>query len=214
MGATTDKQTFYDMLYSGYVGEQQLISSLYRNGLDGIRPPADMGIDVVSINIKDQLEKQADPETLFFQVKTTVKSKPKKTSGSRPAYLATFHVKDNELKLLIEGGKKRALVCYIYDERAKTLVDSTEAPALCLWIDGTMLKDLKKKNVFDESGTFTCRIYDKDKDIANSHWYATVLDCKGNQAQYLGAVNPGDNENIKAEADHYSIKGYLDYARS
>lgn len=47
---------FYDLLYNGYTGEYQLMSSLYRNGLDAVRPPADMGIDVVSLNLKDQLE--------------------------------------------------------------------------------------------------------------------------------------------------------------
>lgn len=47
---------FYDLLYNGYTGEYQLMSSLYRNGLDAVRPPADMGIDVVSLNPKQQLE--------------------------------------------------------------------------------------------------------------------------------------------------------------
>lgn len=47
---------FFDLLYNGYTGEYQLMSSLYRNGLDALRPPADMGIDVVSLNLKQQLE--------------------------------------------------------------------------------------------------------------------------------------------------------------
>lgn len=38
-------QNFFDLLYNGYTGEYQLMSSLYRNGLDALRPPADMGID-------------------------------------------------------------------------------------------------------------------------------------------------------------------------
>ena len=45
-------QDFFDLLYNGYTGEYQLMSSLYRNGLDALRPPADMGIDVVSLNLK------------------------------------------------------------------------------------------------------------------------------------------------------------------
>ena len=48
-------QDFYNLLYNGYTGEYQLMSSLYRNGLDALRPPADMGIDVVSLNLKQQL---------------------------------------------------------------------------------------------------------------------------------------------------------------
>jgi len=39
-------QDFYNLLYNGYTGEYQLMSSLHRNGLDALRPPADMGIDV------------------------------------------------------------------------------------------------------------------------------------------------------------------------
>lgn len=57
----------FDALYSGYTGEYQLMSSLYRNGLDTLRPPADMGVDVVSLNLKQQLENpRAAPETFFF----------------------------------------------------------------------------------------------------------------------------------------------------
>lgn len=29
---------FYNLLYRGYTGEYQLVSSLYRNGLDAVRP--------------------------------------------------------------------------------------------------------------------------------------------------------------------------------
>lgn len=54
-------QDFYNLLYNGYTGEYQLMSSLYRNGLDALRPPADMGIDVVSLNLKQQLEKPDTP---------------------------------------------------------------------------------------------------------------------------------------------------------
>ena len=68
-------QDFFDLLYTGYTGEYQLMSSLYRNGLDALRPPADMGIDVVSLNLKERL---ANPEivaeTFYFQVKTAVTS--------------------------------------------------------------------------------------------------------------------------------------------
>ena len=64
---------FYDYLYNGYTGEYQLVSALYRNGLDAVRPPADMGIDVVSLNLKEQLkDPTVAPETFFFQVKTSL----------------------------------------------------------------------------------------------------------------------------------------------
>ena len=61
-------QDFFDLLYNGYTGEYQLMSSLYRNGLDALRPPADMGIDVVSLNLKQQLEHPGTaPETFFLR---------------------------------------------------------------------------------------------------------------------------------------------------
>lgn len=59
-------QDFYNLLYNGYTGEYQLMSSLYRNGLDALRPPADMGIDVVSLNLKQQFEKPGTPPETFF----------------------------------------------------------------------------------------------------------------------------------------------------
>lgn len=34
---------FIDLLYNGYTGEYQLMSSLYRNGLDALRPPGGHG---------------------------------------------------------------------------------------------------------------------------------------------------------------------------
>lgn len=49
-------QNFYNLLYNGYTGEFQLIGALYRNGLDALRPPADMGVDVVTVNLKAQLK--------------------------------------------------------------------------------------------------------------------------------------------------------------
>ena len=48
-------QNFYNLLYNGYTGEFQLMGALYRNGLDALRPPADMGVDVVTVNLKAQL---------------------------------------------------------------------------------------------------------------------------------------------------------------
>lgn len=68
---------FYDLLYNGHTGEYQLMSSLYRNDLDAVRPPADMGIDVVSLNLKQQLEQPGcKAETFFFQVKTALAFAP------------------------------------------------------------------------------------------------------------------------------------------
>lgn len=48
------------------------------------------------------------------------------------------------------------------------------------------------------------------------HWYAVIVDKHGRQVEegYLGTID-GDNEHTLASdgANHYSIKGYLDFAR-
>lgn len=110
---------FYDLLYNGYTGEYQLMSSLYRNGLDAVRPPADMGIDVVSLNLKDQLENPDHaPETFFFQVKTAVTSIEK--SDGHPGVLVTvaFKLKPGEVDLLCADAS-RALMCYVYNQAGR-----------------------------------------------------------------------------------------------
>lgn len=94
---------FYNLLYRGYTGEYQLVSSLYRNGLDAVRPPADMGVDVVSLNLKAQLENpQAAPETFFFQVKTasTPINDASMSNGLRALTTVQFKLKESEVDLL------------------------------------------------------------------------------------------------------------------
>ena len=54
-------QDFFDLLYNGYTGEYQLMSSLYRNGLDALRPPADMGVDVVRSILSNGLSSPTRP---------------------------------------------------------------------------------------------------------------------------------------------------------
>lgn len=104
-------QDFFDLLYNGYTGEYQLMSSLYRNGLDALRPPADMGIDVVSLNLKQQLEHPGmAPETFFFQVKTAVTNVSE--AADRPGAIATveFKLKQSEVDLLACSARPRAVL--------------------------------------------------------------------------------------------------------
>lgn len=180
---------FYDLLYNGYTGEYQLMSSLYRNGLDAVRPPADMGIDVVSLNLKDQLENPDHaPETFFFQVKTAVTSIEK--SDGHPGVLVTvaFKLKPSEVDLLCADAN-RALMCYVYNQQSNALTNAYESPFICFWLDGTRLAIIRE---------------------------AAIVDERGHQVPegYLGTVD-SENESTQASdgADHYSVRGYLDYAR-
>ena len=124
-------QDFYNLLYNGYTGEYQLMSSLYRNGLDALRPPADMGIDVVSLNLKQQLEKPGTPpETFFFQVKTAVTTVSENPNRPGAFAVVEFKLKDSEVNLLARS-RDRALFCYVYNSEAGALTDAFEAPFIC-----------------------------------------------------------------------------------
>ena len=210
-------QDFFDLLYTGYTGEYQLMSSLYRNGLDALLPPADMGIDVVSLNLKQQLEKPGTaPETFFFQVKTAVTNVHE--SAERPGAIATveFKLKESEIELLSQS-RDRALFCYVYNSRADALTDAFEAPFICFWLDGTLLKKISRGGAFfrkegESKMTLACQL--RKPAHSYGHWYAVVVDEKGEKVEggYLGAAG-GEGYPSDDGADHYSVGSYLEYAR-
>ncbi|WP_297154640.1 hypothetical protein [uncultured Ellagibacter sp.] len=210
-------QDFFDLLYNGYTGEYQLMSSLYRNGLDALRPPADMGVDVVSLNLKQQLENPGTaPETFFFQVKTAVTNVSE--SAERPGAIATveFKLKESEVDLLSRS-RDRALFCYVYNSEADSLTDSFEAPFICFWLDGTLLETIRRAGAFfrkegEPKLTLACQLRKPTHEFG--HWYALVVDGEGSKVDggYLGVVG-GSGNPASDEADHYSVAGYLAYAR-
>ena len=209
-------QDFYNLLYTGYTGEYQLMSSLYRNGLDALRPPADMGIDVVSLNLKQQLECPGTaPETFFFQVKTAVTNV--RESAHRPGAFTTveFKLKQSEIDLLA-CSRERALFCYVYNSAADSLTDAFEAPFICFWLDGTLLGKVRDAGAFfrkegEPKLTLACQL--RKPAHSYGHWYALVVDEGGNKVDggFLGVV--GDGYLADDDADHYSVGGYLKYAR-
>lgn len=211
-------QNFFDLLYNGYTGEYQLMSSLYRHGLDALRPPADMGIDVVSLNLKQQLENPGvEPETYFFQVKTAVTDV--RENPNRPGAIKTveFKLKQSEVELLA-GPASRALFCYVYNSCSDSLTDSFEAPFICFWLDGRLLKKMADAGaLFSKEGepklTFACQL--RKPTHSYGHWYAVVVDKDGNTVDggFLGVVG-GDGFPADDEAYHYSVAGYLEYVRA
>ena len=210
-------QEFFDLLYSGYTGEYQLMSSLYRNGLDALRPPADMGIDVVSLNLKQQLEKPGTtPETFFFQVKTAVTNVSE--DSERPGAIATVEFKLNRSEIeLLSQSRDRALFCYVYNSEANSLTDVFETPFVCFWLDGTLIKKLDNGGAFfskegETKLTLACQL--RKPAHSYGHWYAVVVDKEGNKVEqgFLGVVG-GEGYPADDMADHYSVAGYLEYAR-
>lgn len=210
-------QDFFDLLYNGYTGEYQLMSSLYRNGLDALRPPADMGIDVVSLNLKRQLEYPGTaPETFFFQVKTAVTNV--RENADRPGAFASveFKLKESEIELLSQS-RDRALFCYVYNSEAGSLTDAFETPFICFWIDGTLLKKVRSAGAFfrengDSKMTLRCQL--RKPQHSYGHWHVVVVnwDNKKVDGGYLGVVG-NDGYPADDNADHYSVLGYLNYAR-
>ena len=202
--------SFFDDLYHGYTGEYQLVSALYRNDLDAVRPPADMGIDVVSLNLKAQLENPATPpETLFFQVKTRLAD----FDDDRRFATVKIELKDNEIELICED-KKRALVCYVYTHDNEAPISAYEAPFCCFWIDGERLGAIRRNGgLFKPEGeakhAMLCRL--TQSAVGSGNWYIAVINESYQQVDegYLGTADMPASDN----ADHYSIRGFLEYVR-
>ncbi len=212
-------QDFFDLLYNGYTGEYQLMSSLYRNGLDALRPPADMGIDVVSLNLKRQLECPGVPaETFFFQVKTAVVDVCENSERPGAFVEAEFKLKPSEVELLSQS-RERALFCYVYNKNAGALTDAFETPFICFWLDGELLEKMNRAGAFfyeEGESKLTLRCQLRKPPHENGHWHVVVAgeNHKKVEGGYLGIVG---NEGYPADdgaADHYSVQGYLAHARA
>lgn len=211
-------QNFYNLLYNGYTGEFQLMGALYRNGLDALRPPADMGVDVVTVNLKAQLQDPSvQPETLMFQVKTAVVTVQEAGEGVRGYTTVYFMLKESEVDMLC-AARTRALVCYVYDNRNSMLTDAYEAPFISFWIDGEHLRQLRESGAFTQADNgklaITCQL--REPADKTGHWYASVIDQTGRTVDngYLGSLEADGNRKDSFDgADHYSIRGYLEHVR-
>lgn len=211
-------KNFYNYLYNGYTGEFQLMGALYRNGLDALRPPADMGVDVVTVNLKAQLQDPSvQPETLMFQVKTAVVTVQEAGEGVRGYTTVYFMLKESEVDMLC-AARTRALVCYVYDNRNSMLTDAYEAPFISFWIDGEHLRQLRESGAFTQADNgklaITCQL--REPADESGHWYASIVDQLGRTIDngYLGSLEAdGNRKDSFDEADHYSIRGYLEHVR-
>ena len=176
-----------------------------------------MGIDVVSLNLKQQLEKPgAPPETFFFQVKTAVTTVSEDPNRPGAFAVVEFKLKDSEVDLLARS-RERALFCYVYNSEAGALTDAFEAPFICFWLDGTLIKKLNDKGAFfrkkgEPKLTLACQLRKPTHEYG--HWYALVVNEKGEKIEngFLGIVG-GEGSPADDWADHYSVAGYLEYAR-
>ena len=119
---------------------------------------------------------------------------------------------------LLCADSSRALICYVYNQQSDALTNAYESPFICFWIDGTRLAAIREAALFQRPGdsklTLACQL--RRPAHEGGHWYAVIVDERGQQVPegYLGTVD-SENEITQASdgADHYSVRGYLDYAR-
>lgn len=159
----------------------------------------------------------AKAETFFFQVKTALASG--REEEGKPGAITTVHfkLKTSEVDLLC-AGPERALVCYVYNQENDALTNAFESPFICFWIDAARLRAIRSSALFYRSGesklTLACQL--RKPAFEGGHWYAVIVDQHGQQVPegYLGTID-SDNEATRVSdgADHYSIHGFLEYAR-
>ena len=131
-------RTSNNLLYNGYTGEFQLIGALYRNGLDALRPPADMGVDVVTVNLKAQLQDPSvQPENAHVPGENRRGYRPGSGGGRARLYDGVLHaeVKVGESTCCAQREPARSCAT-LYDNRNSMLTDAYEAPFISFWIDG------------------------------------------------------------------------------
>lgn len=177
-----------------------------------------MGVDVVTVNLKAQLQDPSvQPETLMFQVKTAVVTVQEAGEGVRGYTTVYFMLKESEVDMLC-AARTRALVCYVYDNRNSMLTDAYEAPFISFWIDGEHLRQLRESGAFTQADNgklaITCQL--REPADESGHWYASIVDQLGRTIDngYLGSLEAdGNRKDSFDEADHYSIRGYLEHVR-
>ena len=116
------------------------------------------------------------------------------------------------------AARTRALVCYVYDNRNSMLTDAYEAPFISFWIDGEHLRQLRESGAFTQADNgklaITCQL--REPADESGHWYASIVDQLGRTIDngYLGSLEAdGNRKDSFDEADHYSIRGYLEHVR-
>ena len=126
-------------------------------------------------------------------------------------------LKESEVDMLC-AARTRALVCYVYDNRNSMLTDAYEAPFISFWVDGEHLRQLRESGAFTQADNgklaITCQL--REPADKTGHWYASVIDQTGRTIDngYLGSLEAdGNMKDSFDEADHYSIRGYLEHVR-
>lgn len=141
---------------------------------------------MVSLNLKQQLEKPGTPpETFFFQVKTAVTTVSENPNRPGAFAVVEFKLKHSEVDLLARS-RDRALFCYVYNSEAGALTDAFEAPFICFWLDGTLIKKLNEKGAFfrkkgEPKLTLACQLRKPTHEYG--HWYALVVNEKGEKSR-------------------------------
>ncbi|MBE7123671.1 hypothetical protein [Bacillus cereus] len=108
-----DGRPMSETLYQGFCAEYHLIADLYRIGLEGTKPAADFGFDVVSTNFRKALYENNVQETYLYQVKARyVEKKDWNVNIGKRTVQKIFYVHPNEMLKMIMT-KNSYLVLYL-----------------------------------------------------------------------------------------------------
>lgn len=137
----TDKP-FSETLYQGFCAEYHLIADLYRIGLEGTKPAADFGFDVVSTNFRKAMYEQQQQETYLFQVKSRyIEDHEWIHTGDNRSIEKEFFVYTNDMLKMIMT-KNCYLVLYLIEKDTGRIVQY-------IWLSNYQLDELLLCGKFD-----------------------------------------------------------------
>ncbi|PGB81746.1 hypothetical protein COM05_18820 [Bacillus toyonensis] len=124
-----------ETLYQGFCAEYHLIADLYRIGLEGTKPAADFGFDVVSTNFRKAVYENKAQETYLYQVKSRYVNKEdwEVENGNRTVK-KDFSIYSNDMLKLIMT-KNSYLVLYLIEKEGGRIIQY-------IWLSNYQLDNL------------------------------------------------------------------------
>ncbi|MEH7503866.1 topoisomerase DNA-binding C4 zinc finger domain-containing protein [Neobacillus drentensis] len=124
-----------ETLYQGFCAEYHLIADLYRIGLEGTKPAADFGFDVMSTNFRKAVYENKAQETYLYQVKARYINKEDWDGdiGNRTVKKEFFIYSNDMLKLIMT--KNSYLVLYLIEKESGRI-------AQYIWLSNYQLDNL------------------------------------------------------------------------
>ncbi|WP_144491971.1 MULTISPECIES: hypothetical protein [Bacillus cereus group] len=124
-----------ESLYRGFCAEYHLIADLYRIGLEGTKPAADFGFDVMSTNFRKAVYENKAQETFLYQVKSRYVNKEDwKVKNGKRTVKKHFSIFTNDMLKLIMT-KNSYLVLYLIEKEGGRIIQY-------IWLSNYQLDNL------------------------------------------------------------------------